>query len=60
MKNLIKNLFFQIKYGFKGFPIKINEEEFRVDEQLRRWNFSEGEKELTYRQILLYSSEILN
>ena len=41
MKKL-KNLFFKIRHGFRGFPFEIHGEKFRVDESLRRWR-TDGE-----------------
>jgi FkbM family methyltransferase len=38
----IKNLFFKICHGFRGFPFVIHGEKFRVDESLRRWR-TDGE-----------------
>ena len=35
----IKDLLFAVKHGFKGVPIMIGSNQYRVDESLRRWNF---------------------
>jgi FkbM family methyltransferase len=38
MMNSIRNLFFRLRYCFKGFPVFMNGKPFRIDESLRRWN----------------------
>ena len=35
-----KTLLFKLRYGFAGYPIKMNGVDFRFDESLRRWNFA--------------------
>lgn len=35
-----KTLLFKLRYGFAGYTIKMNGVDFRVDESLRRWNFT--------------------
>jgi FkbM family methyltransferase len=40
MLDRFKSLLFKLRYGFAGYPIKMNGVDFRVDESLRRWNFT--------------------
>ncbi|MFN8710664.1 MAG: hypothetical protein ACK50J_28650, partial [Planctomyces sp.] len=41
----IRDLFFAVRYGFRGVPLSIGAQTFRLDESLRRWNF-DGEIEV--------------
>lgn len=44
MLNGFKDFLFGIRHGFKGFPIQVNGQDFRICESLRRWEFgSESE-----------------
>lgn len=45
MNNLVKKIFFQFFYLFKGVPFEIEGKKIRLDESLRRWNVI-TEKEL--------------
>ncbi|NET85501.1 MAG: FkbM family methyltransferase [Moorea sp. SIO1F2] len=38
----VKDTLFKLRYGFKGVPIKVDNQLIRLDESLRSWNF-EGE-----------------
>lgn len=40
MLDRIKTFLFKLRFGFAGYPIKMNGVDFRVDESLRRWNFA--------------------
>jgi FkbM family methyltransferase len=40
MLDRFKTLLFKLRYGFAGYPIKMNGVDFRFDESLRRWNFA--------------------
>jgi FkbM family methyltransferase len=35
----LSDLFFRVRYGFRGVPITIGNRRYRFDESLRRWNF---------------------
>ncbi len=53
MQDRIKTFLFKLRYGFAGYPIKMNGVDFRVDESLRRWNFaSEQKMQLVFDQIV--------
>ncbi|HBE20261.1 MAG TPA: hypothetical protein DEG17_07890 [Cyanobacteria bacterium UBA11149] len=36
----LRDLFFKVRYGFKGVPFKIGDKTIRLDESLRRWNIA--------------------
>ncbi len=44
MINGVKNQIFAARHGFKGFPVTIGGQPYRVDEGLRRWNFEQEEE----------------
>lgn len=37
----LKTLYFKIRTGFRGYPLKFGGKNFRVDESLRRWSYTE-------------------
>ena len=41
----LKELFFKLRHGFRGYPRDVGARRFRFDESLRRWNF-DGEEEV--------------
>lgn len=41
----LKEFFFKVLHGFRGYPRKVGTQNFRFDESLRRWNF-DGEEEV--------------
>jgi FkbM family methyltransferase len=53
INQLVRNLFFEIWHGFKGFPMVVNDQFLRVDVSLRRWNVnSELEMLKTFQKYL--------
>lgn len=45
MLNGIKDFLFAVRHGFRGFPVIIGDNHYRIDESLRRWNFA-GENDV--------------
>lgn len=45
----LKSFLFKVRHGFRGFPVSIGVQSFRVDESLRRWRF---DSELQLQQLI--------
>ncbi len=41
----LRECFFKLRYGLRGYPRQVGHQTFRFDESLRRWNF-DGEQEV--------------